>query len=449
MTTPRVIDVQDVINSHPVSRLQSILILLCFLVVAIDGFDTAAVGFIAPALRGEWKLAPAQLAPLFGAGLFGLMVGAFIFGPLADKVGRRPVVIGTTIFFGLATVASAYAPSIEILTALRFVTGLGLGGAMPAAITLTSEFAPERRRATLVTVMFCGFTVGSAAAGLAASNVVAAYGWQGLLLLGGAMPLVLAVALWVWMPESVRFLTLKGVHADQIAAALKRIAPEADISGAVFTGVRRLPGSPVAQLFTNGLGLGTLLIWVTFFMSLLVFYLLSSWLPTLITTAGFSLSRASLMAATLATGGTVGAIIIGRLMDRFNPHWVLAGFYALAGAFVVLLGSATTAPALLVFAIFGAGFGVAGAQVGLNALAAGHYHTASRATGVSWANGVGRSGSVVGSMVGGVLLSLGWDLPTIFTVAAVPAFIAGVAMLVKGWVAAPVVAAQPVAGIRG
>ena len=146
MATARTIDVQEFVNAHPVSRSQRWVIAFCFLVVAIDGFDTAAVGFIAPALRAAWGLAPAQLVPLFGAGLFGLMIGAFVFGPLADKVGRKPVLVLTTLFFGVATVVSTFATSIEMLTILRFVTGLGLGGAMPAAITLTSEFCPEQRR---------------------------------------------------------------------------------------------------------------------------------------------------------------------------------------------------------------------------------------------------------------------------------------------------------------
>lgn len=212
---------------------------------------------------------------------------------------------------------------------------------------------------------------------------------------------------------------------------LKPMAPRVDFTGVTFTRPVKAPGSPVSQLFKDGLGLGTLLIWTTFFMSLLVFYLLSSWLPLLITTAGFSMANASLMGATLATGGTVGAILIGRLMDRFEPHKVLAGAYLIAGFFVILLGNAVSQPWLLVLAIFGAGFGVAGAQVGVNALAAGFYPTTSRATGVSWANAVGRTGSVLGSMVGGVLLSLGWDLATVFAAAALPAFLAAVAMFAK------------------
>ncbi|MBK1656908.1 MFS transporter [Paracraurococcus ruber] len=445
MPSPRSVDIQEIIDSQPVSRFQGLVIALCFLVVAIDGFDTAAIGFIAPALRAEWGVTPAQLAPLFAAGLFGLMVGAFVFGPLADKAGRKPVLIATTAFFGAATIASAFAPNIEWLVALRFVTGIGLGGAMPAAITLTAEFCPERRRSSLVTLMFCGFTIGSAAAGLAASHIVGAFGWHGLLVLGGVLPLLLVPALLVLLPESPRYLALRDAPADRIAAVLRRVAPAAPLEGVRFTGVRKAKGSPMLQLFQGGLATGTLLIWTTFFMSLLVFYLLSSWLPTLITTAGFSLKHASLMAATLATGGTIGAVVIGRLMDRFDPHRVLAGAYLLAGGFVVLLGGATAQPWLLVFAIFGAGFGVAGAQVGVNALAAAYYPTASRATGVSWANAVGRTGSVLGSMVGGVLLSLGWDLSTVFTVAAVPAFLAALAMLAKGFVRGPLPAAVPVA----
>ena len=161
MPSPKTIDIQDVVNARPVSGFQKLVILLCFLVVAIDGFDTAAVSFIAPALRGIWKLTPAQLAPLFGAGLFGLMIGAFVFGPVADKFGRKPVLVIATMFFGLATLASAFATSIGSLTIMRFVTGLGLGGAMPAAITITSEFCPDRKRSTLVTLMFCGCTADS------------------------------------------------------------------------------------------------------------------------------------------------------------------------------------------------------------------------------------------------------------------------------------------------
>jgi AAHS family 4-hydroxybenzoate transporter-like MFS transporter len=433
MSAAPIIDVQEFINSRPISRFQRVIIALCFGVVALDGFDTTAIGFIAPAIRAQWALGPNQLASLFGAGLFGLMVGAFLFGPLADRVGRRPTLIATTFFFGIATIGSAFANSIEMLTTFRFLTGLGLGGAMPVAIALTAEFSPESRRSSLVTLMFCGFVVGSATSGVLASLIVATYGWQGFLIVTGVMPVLLAAVLWAKLPESVRFLALQNVGADRIASALRRISPEIDLAGMRFLAVQKLSGSPVVQLFRNGLAAGTLMLWVTFFMSMLIFYLLSSWLPILITSAGYSIRSASLMSTTLAIGGIVGAIAIGRLMDIFNPHWVLACFYFLAAIFISLLGLSTSASLVLVLAVFGAGFGIAGAQVGLNALAAAHYQTAYRATGVSWANGVGRFGSVLGSMIGGVLLSMGWELATVFTIAAIPAFVAAAAMLIKSW----------------
>lgn len=416
MSVAPAIDIQQFINSRPLSRYQRFIIALCFSVVAIDGFDTTAIGFIAPAIRAQWSLGPTQLAPLFGAGLLGLMLGAFLFGPIADRFGRRPTLIATTLFFGAATVASAFANSIEMLIAARLLTGLGLGGAMPIAIALTGEFSPDARRSSLVTLMFSGFLAGAATAGLVAALMVASYGWEAFLVVTGLLPMLLAVVLWAKLPESVRFQALRNVEPRLIASTLKRISPEADLQSVRFVAIAKPKGSSVRQLFSGNLVIGTLTLWVTYFMSLLVFYLLSSWLPILITSAGFSLKSASLMSTTLAVGGTLGAVVIGRLMDVFNPHWVLASFYGLTAVFVVLLGLSTSTPWMLILATFGAGFGGGGAQVGLNALATAQYETAYRATGVSWANGVGRFGSVLGSTVGGLLLSMGWELATVFAV---------------------------------
>lgn len=431
----RSIDVQDFINAHPLSRFQALIVALCFIIVAIDGFDTGAIGFIAPALKAQWQVTPAELAPLFGAGLFGLMIGAFVFGPLADRIGRKYALLITVTFFGLASLASAWSTSITELTVLRFLTGMGLGGAMPNAITLTSEYCPERRRSFLTTLMFCGFTLGSAFGGLAAAHLVADYGWTSVLLLGGIAPLVLLPLLAWALPESVRFLVMRNAPAARIAAILARIAPHADLAGAQFVGVHKPKGSPVRQLFAPELVRGTLLLWLAFFMSLLVFYLLASWLPTVINGAGLSLKHAALMTMLLQIGGTVGALLLGALMDRIDPHRVLGAGYLAAAVFVAAIGSATGSVWLLGAAVFGAGFCLAGAQVGVNVLAAGYYPTANRATGVAWANAVGRSGSVIGSMVGGAVLASGLGLPTAFIVVGLPAAIAGLCMFLKAGLA--------------
>jgi AAHS family 4-hydroxybenzoate transporter-like MFS transporter len=318
------------------------------------------------------------------------------------------------------------------LTLLRFLTGLGLGGAMPNAITLSAEYCPERRRSSLVTLMFCGFTIGSAVGGLVVAQIVVEYGWRPVLVLGGVAPLALIPVLMLALPESARFLALRGRKPERIIRILQRIAPGENVEH-VSTAPPSVPvGSPATQLFTAEFWAGTLLLWLTFFMSLLIVYLLGNWLPLLISNTGTSLRTASLITAMFQVGGTVGAIALGQLMDRLNPHHVLGVAYAVAAGFILLIGQAGTIQWLLVVAVFGAGFCVSGSQVGANALAASYYPTSSRATGVSWAHAVGRSGSVLGSMVGGVMLAMKLNMPTLFAVVAVPALIAAVSIVAMG-----------------
>jgi AAHS family 4-hydroxybenzoate transporter-like MFS transporter len=429
-----VIDVQAFIDTHALSGVQRRLLFLCFLVVAIDGFDTALIGFIAPAIRAEWGLAVSRLGPLFAAGLFGLMLGAFAVGPLADRHGRKTMLAASMVVFGLASLAASLSGNLWTLIALRFLTGVGLGGAMPTSITLASEYCPAPRRASLVTLMFCGFTIGSALAGLIAAQVLRLerYGWRPLLVGGGVAPLLLAPVLWRMLPESVRYLVIKGGRGPQIAAVLSKIAPDVSLDGATFAGAKAPAISPVGQLFAGGLMRGTLLLWLAFFMSLFVVYLLSNWMPTLIQRTGASLSHAALITAMLQVGGTVGAIAVGRMMDAFNPHYVLGAVYAAGAAFIVSISMTTATPWLMGLAVFGAGFCVSGGQVGGNALSAAFYPTPYRATGVSWANGIGRSGSIVGSLLGGGMLALGWEVTTVYALVAIPAIISGAALLALG-----------------
>lgn len=425
------IDVQHFIDTQKLSSSQKMIVCLCFLIVAIDGFDTAAVGFIAPALKAEWALNASDLAPLFGAGLFGLMAGAFIFGPLSDRWGRKPILIGSVMVFGVASLFAAYSVDLSSLIIWRFITGLGLGGALPNAITLTSEYSPTSRRSSLVTLMFCGFTIGSALGGIASAQLLPHLGWQGILLIGGILPLVIAPFLYFFLPESLRFLVLKKQPKVRIEKIVQRIAPHLETIPNLVPSVNEVEESSFKDLFAQGYALGTLLIWFTFFMSLLIIYMISSWMPTLLTNQGFNLVHASWLTSMFQIGGTVGAIVLGMMMDKVEPIKILSIAYVLGAIFLVCLGFGieNINILLLMIGMFGVGIGISGSQVGVNAFTSGFYPTHCRATGVSWATAVGRSGSVVGSLVGAALMSLNLSGLEMMGLLAVPAFLAAISLL--------------------
>lgn len=426
------VDVRDFINAAPVSRFQIMISVMCFLIVALDGFDIAIIGFIAPHIRSEWQLSMVSLGPLFSAGLLGLMVGAFCSGPMADRIGRRRVLILSVAWFGAASVGAALAPNVAWLIAMRFLTGLGLGGAMPNAITLTSEFSPERRRGTLLTLMFCGFSLGSALGGVVTAYLVAGFGWRGVLAIGGLVPLALVPVLWLTLPESVRFLAIRGGTQAQIAAILRRVSAARVGAGQRFTAADdRLPSSPVVQLFHRDYRRGTLLLWLAFFMSLLLLYLLINWLPILAQRSGLTLKQASMFAGLLQGGGVLGAIVLGVLIDRFHPYKVVAVAYLLGAVSVASLAVADGA-LWLAIGIFVTGFCVSGSQVCANVIASAYYPTSNRATGVAWALGIGRVGAVAGSFGGAFLLAAGWSNAGLFTLLAIPAALAALGILLAG-----------------
>lgn len=426
------VDVQEFINAHPYSAFQKRILVLCFLVVALDGFDTALVGFIAPAVQAAWKVGPVELTPLMMAGLFGLLIGSFLFGPLSDRFGRKTLLVITTALFGIMSVAAGFSENITQLTALRFMTGLGLGGALPNAITLCSEYSPDHRRASLVALMVCGFTVGMAASGFIAAAVIPTLGWQWVLFIGGALPLLLVPVLIGLLPESANFMALVGNRREQIWAALNGIAPGKLAPSAEFKAPAAIEGAAARQIFANGLGPGTILLWCGFFMSLLIVYLVGNWLPLILTESGVAKSTAALVTTGFHLGGSVGAIVLGQLMDRFDENKVLAASYFMAAVVILLISLATGAGGLVAAGVFAAGFCISGGQVGLQAMASGYYPTSARGTGVSWANGLGRAGSIIGSLIGGVLMALGWGPANVFLILAIPALVASAAIFAMG-----------------
>jgi MFS transporter, AAHS family, 4-hydroxybenzoate transporter len=422
------VDVVDFIDRQPVGRFQLKLLLICAAVLFLDGFDTQAIGYVAPALAKEWGLSKAALGPVFSAGLFGLMIGALLFGPLADRIGRKKIIVFSTLAFGIGTLATAFVSDVNSLLAIRFLTGLGLGGAMPNAIAMTSEFSPRWRRATMVMIMFCGFSVGAALGGFLAAALIPQFGWRSVFLVGGAAPLLLAPIVVLRLPESVRFLVLTGRAQPRVAELLGLISPATAFAPATQFVVHepKLSGMPVLHLFRSGRTLATLLLWVVFFMSLLDIYFLSNWLPTVLADLGASVSEAAMIGSMLQVGGIVGTVALGRIVDRFSFR-ALALVYFIGVFAVGAIGQLGHSAALVTIAIFVAGFCIVGGQIAANALAAAFYPTSVRATGVGWALGIGRVGSIVGPLVGGALLSMKWSAGEVFMTAAAAALCAALA----------------------
>jgi AAHS family 4-hydroxybenzoate transporter-like MFS transporter len=299
---------------------------------------------------------------------------------------------------------------------------------MPNAVALTSELSPHRRRATMVMAMFAGFSIGAALGGLLAAVLIPAFGWRSVFLVGGLVPLALAPLLSVMLPESIRYLTLVGGRDRDVAGLLRQVAPDEVIPSDAHFVVHepKLAGLPVAHLFAEQRSGVTALLWVVFFMSLLDLYLLANWLPTVLHDLGVSVSVAVAIGAMLQVGGVVGTFALGRFIDRFSFR-ALALTYLCAAVAIAAIGVTGHSTALVTVAIFAAGFCIVGGQIAANALTATYYPTAIRSTGMGWALGIGRVGSIVGPLVGGAMLAAKVGVDTLFAVAAIPALIAAIA----------------------
>jgi AAHS family 4-hydroxybenzoate transporter-like MFS transporter len=381
-------------TSDAVSGQQLLTAVMCGLIVFVDGYDAQAMGYVAPALSAALQIPRSVLGPVISSGLVGMMIGAIVSGSMADRIGRRPVLIGCALVFGVGSLLTATAESVQSLVIFRAFTGLGMGGAMPNAIALTSESMPHRLRGRSVTTMICGFSLGAAVGGFVAAAIIPSFGWQSVFVVGGTAPILIAIAAFKWLPDSTR---------------------------------AALPGFPVAQLFADGRGVATVLIWVVYFMNLLNLYFLNSWLPTIMNDAGIPVATAIRLTALFQVGGIGGALVLGVVLDRWFSFWVLAACYLWAGISVFLIGAAGASTILLGLAIASAGLGIIGGQNGGHAVTAGFYPPSIRSTGVGWALGIGRIGSISGPVLGGILLSRGTAVEQVFWAAAVPALIATLA----------------------
>ncbi|WP_312165145.1 MFS transporter [Massilia timonae] len=427
------VNVQDFLNAHRFSPYQWLIFGLCFVIVLLDGFDTAAIGFIAPSLVQDWGVTRPALAPVLSAALFGLAAGAMAAGPLSDRVGRKLVLALSVLLFGAACAWSAFASGVTELAILRFITGLGLGAAMPNAVTLMSEFCPDRKRALLTNAMFCGFPLGAALGGFLAAWMIPLWGWRSVLLLGGLAPLLAGLLIILLLPESVRFLVARGAGHERIRAILRHVSTSADAAHAFVTreaAPADQAGGGMQVILSRPYVVGTLMLWLTYFMGLVIFYALINWMPLLLRDAGLSAKDATLVSALFPLGG-VGAVLAGWLMDRYNANAVIAACFALTAATIFAIGQSAHDLALLMAVVLGAGLAMNTAQASLPALAAAFYPTRGRATGVAWMMGIGRLGGIAGSFLVAELARLRFGIEGIFGVVALAGIVATLALLVK------------------
>jgi AAHS family 4-hydroxybenzoate transporter-like MFS transporter len=432
----RSVDVARFIDERGVGRFQILVLILCFIIMIIDGFDAQAVGFVAPIISVAWGVSKASFSPVFAAGLLGMAIGALLFGALADRFGRKSIIVFCFLTFGVLTLAKAFVASILALTVLQFVAGLGVGGAMPNAIALISEYSPAKRRSLMVTVASAGYSVGASGAGFLTARLGASYGWQATFVVGGVVALAMMPALIVLLPDSIRFMVLSGARRTQVLRILHKIdrnqAVDADV--ALTSSEEKLVGLPVGHLFREGRTGMTVFLWLAVFMDLLVIYYMTSWLPvTIHGVGGITVEDAAIAAALFSAAGLFGTPVVGLLMDWFGPARMLALSFLLASACIAAIGSFASSHFELKIIVFLAGFFSVGAHLGLSALAGELYPTFMRATGVGWALGIGRVGSLISPVLGGLLLAWQWQVTPIFLAVAAPAFLAALSVLAVGF----------------
>jgi len=423
------IEIDDLIDAHPLSGLQKYVLILCALAVLCDGYSLQDLALTVPALTKAWGIAPASLSMALSASLLGMGVGAALLAPLGDRYGRRTVLAAMLAVVGASSLATAFAHNPLQMGLCRLFTGAALGASLANAYSLTADFMPRRRRASLITLAYCNTATGALVAGLLVPTVIARYGWPATFVVGGAFPLALSIALITTGPESIKFLLHRRPHNPGIANILRNIAPGV-VAATVYLrpATEALAGS-VRDLFKPCYRTSTLLLWLSYAMNSFVLYLLVSWLPTLLTSAGWQPAQAIRAMAFNQAGGIVGGLSLAWLMDRFGAERTLAA------------GFAVNAVALLLFLVVPSGFFSWGALLlligactggsifAIVSLAVTLYPSSILATGSGWASAIARVGAVASPLVGGALIAAGVAPTHVIAGLAIPAAIFVIAML--------------------
>ncbi len=418
------VDLTSLIDDGPMRPFQWRVVTLCALAAALEGFDLQLAGSLAPAISASLKIPPSAFGTILAAGFLGVAVGSVVFGRAADKFGRKWTIVASTLIFAVFTLLTPFLAQTQgELSALRFLAGIGIGGVIPNVLALTAEYAPARRRAFILNLMYVGFPLGGVILGFIASLYIDSWGWRTFFVVGAILPLVVSVLLIAGLPESATFLVLKNAGSARIEHIARRLTGQPssrDTETHTFTvQEQRSARGSMSELFSNGLRSITILVWAILFLSLGSIIFVVSWLPTIMKANGLSLSNAVLLPSMFSLGGIFGSLLIGRCIDRIGTYLTLSTSFLLAGVAMALYGPLGHSLSGLLVVAAVSGVFLVGAQAGMNALVASMYPADLRATGLGAALGVGRLGSVIAPAIGGWMVGAHWQATTVFyTVAA-------------------------------
>ena len=431
-TTDNRREIGDLIDSLPLSGLHLYVMLLSALCVVCDGFDLQALALTVPALSKAWSLPPPSFSSALSASLLGMGIGAAFTAPLGDRFGRRTLLSTSLFVMGLGTLACVTASSTTQLMVYRFITGIGIGGSMPNAFSLTADYLPRARRAALLTATYCNTATGAMIGSFSAPWLIQRFGWQGPFIAGGALPILVGILLLLTAPESLKFLLHRRPGSAAIARILRRIAPGVSAQSVYLQPSAQTAAGTVRDLFTPRFRTLTLWLWLAFAMNAFILYLLVSWLPTLLTSAGWSNSQALHAAAFNQIGAIAGGISLAWLMGRLGHERTLLVSYLLCATvlttFLIMPSQFWTWGILLLLN----GLCIGGAQFAIPALGATYYPAAILSTGTGWASAIARIGAFLAPLVGGALLKEGFSTDSVLALLAIPALVAALAMYFLG-----------------
>ena len=416
------LQLEELIDGQKFGRFNLNLLAWSFLAMLADGFDIAGLASAAPSLARTWHVAPQAFAPALSASLFGILFGAPLLGHAGDRFGRKTLIIAGCIIFSLGTLATVWASNLDQVVALRFLTGIGVGGLMPNVIALNSELAPKRLRAMLVVLAFTGISAGSALPGAVQAWFIPQHGWQIMFWIGGLAPLIVAACLLLTLPESVKFLALQPHRRAELLRTLRRLRRDlaiADDAHVAAASAIRGADAKLARIFSGDLAWMTPILWICFATALMANFFLNSWLPLIFEGSGLTPKQSGIATSLYHDGGAIGGVFVSVLLGRFG-FLAVAALFLLAALAIAAIGAPGLPYLMMASAAMLAGFCTVGAQYGNNAAAGLLYPTEVRSRAVGWALGIGRFGSIVGPLVGGMLIARQLPLQQLFVLAAVP-----------------------------